>query len=207
MPNPRSTYAGIATGAILLAGVVGFGVGLPEVVGDGSAETPALPDQIAGYTALSQVTAEDAGVTSDEDKAALEEFLASAEKQDEEAAEALGEEYGDASVRAYVDAAGMANAAQTGGTGQFSVTVLPGEETGPVFSGGPYQADTYRLQTIDGHRCSVAWQSSTPGAEPTDLDYQVECRAAEGGLVYDVYSIGIAPEKAADILTELIETT
>ncbi|TYL54798.1 hypothetical protein FXB39_04065 [Nocardioides sp. BGMRC 2183] len=204
---PRSTYAGIATGAILLAGVVGFGVGLPEVTGDGTATPPALPDEIAGFTALSEVTAEEAGVTSEEDRAALEQFLTNAEKQDADAAKALGEEYGDASVRAYVDAEAMANAAQTGGAGQFSVTVVPGDDTGLVFSGGPYQGETYQLQTIDGHRCSVAWQSSTPGAEPTDLDYQVECRTAEGGLVYDIYSIGIAPEQAAEILTEIVETT
>ena len=45
MPIARSTVVGATTGVLLLAGAVGFGVGLPKVVDDPAA-VPTLPTKL-----------------------------------------------------------------------------------------------------------------------------------------------------------------
>lgn len=200
MALPRSTAAGITSGVLLLAGVVGFGVGVPEVTGSSSsssAAVPDLPDGIEGYTALDAVPAEAAQQ--------LGADPATSAEQDVNADKALTEEYGDASVRYYVDLEGVEQAAVTGALGRFSLTVVPGEDDVLPIFGGPYESETYEMRTIDGHRCAVAWNPPADGSEPTALDYQVECRQAVDGLVYDILAQSIAPDEVAALLTEATE--
>lgn len=207
MPFARSSLAGIATGAVLLAGVAGFGVGLPKVIDspDAAAATvPSLPDKIGTMTALSAVTAEDAQAKTDEDRAGIDQLTVAAKENDANAIKLLKKQYGDAVVRAYVDVAQMRTAQQTGSVGQFTITVVPGE-AGLVMPGGPYERESYKLQVIDGHKCSVAWSASPTGEPPTAAAYQVECRAEADGLTYDIYSLGMTPEDVAAALTTLVD--
>ena len=198
MPIARSTQAGIATGVVLLAAVAGFGIGVPKATGSASASTPDLPDEIAGYTALATLPSEQAealGITSE-----------AAAEQDTDAEANLSEQYGDASVRYYIDAEDAANVQTTGGFGRFSIVVIPAEDAALPMFGGPYESDAYELRTIDGHRCSIAWQPSADGAEPDAYAYQVQCRTVVDGLLYDIYSSSIAPDDVAALLTEVTET-
>ncbi|MFC5728954.1 MULTISPECIES: hypothetical protein [Nocardioides] len=223
MPIQGSTIAGAVFGVVLLAGVVGFGVGLPELVGDSaesasSADLPELPDALDDrMVAVSAVTPEQVGVTTPQDEAGLDQVTEAAAENETEAGAALAEQYGAATVRAYIDIAGM-----TGGDGQtapahVAVTVVPGE-MGLVIPNGPFAIDQsgshYELREIDGHRCAVAWREEVDqmtgeptGAEVPASAYQAECRAERDGVAYDVFSTGLEPEKLAGYLDRVLELT
>ena len=219
MPIARSTFAGVATGAVLLAGAVGFGVGLPKVVDEpdsaSAADLPALPDRLDDrFVALGALTAEDTGGTSSAEE--IETVTKTAVENEAKASSTLATMYDGAVARSYIDAKALASAAQTQTRpAQFAVTVVPGD-AGLVIPSGPFpieQSGThYELQQLGGHRCSLIWSESldpTTGAptgeEPTGANYQVECRAERDGITYDLYSSGLLPEEAVRYLDLVLE--
>lgn len=219
MPIARSTYAGVATGAVLLAGAVGFGVGLPKVVDDPgtTAQVPALPDRLDDrFTALQSITPEQGGATTPEQVEQMKTFTERSAKSEKTSRAALVEEYGDASVRAYLDVPSATN--PTGTTpAQIAVTVVPGS-AGLLNSSGPFQVDEpgahYTLEKIDGNRCAVAWNDpvdpatgAPTGQEPTGADYRVQCRTEREGLTYDLYTTGLTPDEVAHYVDLVLEKT
>ena len=224
MPIQGSTIVGGVAGVALLAGVVGFGVGLPELVGDGDETTsrsdlPKLPDRLDDrMVALSAVVPEDAGAKTAEDEKLVTQLAESARTSDLEASENLAELYDAATVRAYLDVEVMADTARQSAPAQMSVTVVPGD-AGLVIPSGPFQINQdgshYELEEINGHRCAAAWRDQVDpatglpaeGQAPTAAAFQAECRAERDGLTYDVYSTGLTPEELADYLDVVLERT
>ncbi|GAA1509923.1 hypothetical protein [Nocardioides humi] len=221
MPIARSTVVGATTGVLLLAGAVGFGVGLPKVVDDAaavsSADLPTLPDRLDDrMIALSAVTAEDAGLTDQADLEAVQQVADRAADGDTEASSNLATIYGAAQVRAYVDAKVMGQSDAQSAPAQLAVTVTPGG-AGLVIPSGPFAIDQqggshYELREIGGHRCAVAWQESVDpttglptGEEVPAANYQAECRAESDGLSYDVYATGLAPDEVASYVDRVLE--
>lgn len=219
MPIARSTYAGVATGAVLLAGAVGFGVGLPKVVDDPgvSADIPALPDRLDDrFTALQSITPEQGGATTPEQVEQMKTFTERSAESEKVSRAALVEEYGDAAVRAYLDVPSATN--PTGATpAQIAVTVVPGSP-GLLNSSGPFQVDEtgahYTLEQIDGNRCAVAWNDpvdpttgAPTGQAPTGADYRVQCRTERDGLTYDLYTTGLTPDEVAHYVDLVLEKT
>lgn len=221
MPIARSTFAGVATGAVLLAGAVGFGVGLPKVVDEpdkaSATDLPALPDRLDDrFVALAALTTDDTGGTSSAEE--LKTVAEGALKSESEASSNLAAMYDGAVARSYIDAKALAGAAQSQARpAQFAVTVVPGD-AGLVIPSGPFpieQSGThYELKELDGRRCSLIWSEpldpttgAPTGAEPDGSNYQVECRAERDGLTYDLYSSGLKPEEAVQYLDLVLEKT
>jgi hypothetical protein len=222
MPIERSTVAGVAGGVLLLAGVVGFGVGLPEVIeGEAghaaSAELPKLPDALSDdVKALSAVTPEDAKAQTEEDREQIEAFTQQVEKSDAEAASHLASLYDDATVRSYVSLASM-DPEKSSGLKTLGVSVVPGE-AGMVIPRGPFEIEGqgahYKLQKIDGHQCAVSWSEQIDPAtgqpaegQDSSASYQVECRADRDGLAYSVFGNGFDEKQIAGFLDELLART
>lgn len=222
MPIARSSLAGAATGVVLLAGAVGFGVGLPEVVENPAAsesvELPALPDRLDDrLVAVSALTPEDGDATTADEIAQIEAFATAATASEKEGGEQLSALYGGAVVRSYLDIPATLAADGQTRPATLAVTVVPGEP-GLVIPSGPFQVDQsgthYELKEIDGYRCSVAWSEPADpttgiptGAEPTGANYQAECRAERDGVTYDVYGTGLTPEETVFYLERVLELT
>lgn len=222
MPIARSSLTGAAAGVVLLAGAVGFGVGLPEVVADPEAsadvDLPTLPDKLDDrFVALSAVTPEVGGATTPEEVSQMEAFADQAAKSEKEANERLRGLYGDVALRSYLDVPATLATDQQTRPAQFAVTVVAGD-AGLVIPSGPFQIDQqgthYELKKIDGHNCSMIWSDpvdpttgAPTGAEVTGASYQVECRAERDGLTYDLYSSGLTPDEATHYLDLVLEAT
>ena len=222
MPISRSTVTGLGAGVVLLAGFVGFAVGLPEVVGEGSetasAELPELPDKLSDdVVALSAVTPEDADAQNEQDAADIERFTQQVEGSDREAAEHLTSLYDDATVRSYVSLDSMTDP-QSQGLQTLGVTVVPGD-AGLVIPRGPFEINSqgahYELREVDGYRCGVSFSDQTDpttgmpveGAEANAASYQVECRAERDGLAYSIFGNGFDEKQIAGFLDSLLAST
>lgn len=220
MPIARSTLTGVAAGVVLLAGAIGFGVGLPEVIDDPgatTAELPTLPERLDDrFIALQAITPEQIGATPDQAeqfKVFTEQSLASETK----ARESLAEQYGDAAVRAYAAVPDDASAPAQSAPAQIAVTVVPGD-AGLLTPRGPFAIENaallYELEEIDGHRCAVTVRATVDqmtgqptGQEPTAADHDVTCRAERDGLAYELSSSGLLPEEAVAYLDKTLELT
>lgn len=220
MPVQRSTYVGVVAGVLLLAGVVGFGVGLPHVVGDDQAATPhlpKLPDALSSdVKALSAVTATDAKAKTDQDRKDIAAFAKRVAASDKKAASHLASMYDEATVRSYISLASM-DPQKSQGVRTLGVTVVPGD-AGMVIPRGPFEIEGqgahYTLKRINGHRCAVSWSEQvdpTTGQPASGADnsasYQVECRAARDGLAYSVFANGFDEKQVAGFLDEVLEKT
>lgn len=222
MPIARSSLAGAATGVVLLAGAVGFGVGLPEVVenpGASSAEVPTLPDRLDDrFIALSSVTAEDVKATTPEEIAQAKAIVDGSAASEKKAAARLGDTYGEVAVRTYLDIPATIDPNAQVRPPQIAITIAPGEG-GPLIPHGPFEFDQsgthYELTEVKGFQCSSIWAEAVDpttglptGAERTGASYQeVECRTVRSGLTYDIYSSGITPDEAAHYLDLVLEQT
>lgn len=220
MPFERSTVAGLAAGVLLLAGVVGFGVGLPEVVDSdsGSAvELPKLPDELGDdVKALSAVTPQDAKAQTEQDAADIEDFTQQVAKSDAKSASHLASLYDDATVRSYVSLASM-DTQTSDGLKTLGVSVVPGA-AGLVIPRGPFEIEGqgahYKLEKIDGHQCAVSWSEQVDpstgqpvqGGDAT-ASYQVECRTDRDGLTYSVFGNGFDGEQIAGFLDQVLAAT
>ena len=221
MPIARSTLAGAASGILLLAGAVGFGVGLPEVVdnpGATATELPQLPDRLDDrFVALPAVTPQQGGAKTPDEIAQMNAFADEAAKSEKQAVSRLKKLYGDANVRSYLDVPAANTQQQGARPAQIAVTVVKGDP-GLVIPSGPFpieqQGTHYELKKINGHQCSVIWgdpydpNTGLPtGEEATAANYQVECRTGRDGLAYDLYSSGLLPEEAVSYLEKVLELT
>ncbi|GAA3524670.1 hypothetical protein [Nocardioides daeguensis] len=215
MPIARSTVVGATTGVLLLAGAVGFGVGLPKLVDDAS--VPSLPTQLDDrFVALQAITPEQAGATSAEQAAQIKTFTERAAKSEDETRKILADQYDDAVVRAYIDVPAASGATQTA-PAQIAVTIIPGD-AGLVNPSGPFVVDEsgthYTLEVIDGSHCAVAWNDpidqttgAPTGQKPIGADYRVQCRKEVDGLTYDLYTNGLTPDEVASYVDKVLALT
>lgn len=215
MPIARSTAVGATTGVLLLAGAVGFGVGLPKVVDD-TAAVPSLPTELDDrFVALQAITPEQAGAGTPEEVEQIKTFAERAAKSESETRDLLADQYDDAAVRAYIDVPDADSAQSV--PAQIAVTVVPGSP-GLVNPSGPFVVDEqgthYTLEVIDGSHCAVAWNDpvdqmtgSPTGQKPTGADYRVQCRAERDGLTYDLYTNGLTPDEVASYVDKVLALT
>ncbi|MCX6400358.1 MAG: hypothetical protein NTX33_10570 [Propionibacteriales bacterium] len=225
MPIARSSLAGAATGVVLLAGAVGFGVGLPEVVenpGATAGELPKLPDRLdARFVSVSSSTPNDFKADSPEDVADAEEIAKAFGDAEKRAVKGLAGVYGDVEVRYYRDIEASLAAASdpTGQTAaaEMVVTVVPGP-AGPVLPQGPFENNQngahYELKKLGGHPCAVQWveaidptTNAPTGEEPTGANYQIECHAQLDGVTFDIVSNGLDPKEYVHYVELLLELT
>lgn len=225
MPIARSSLAGAVSGVVLLAGAVGFGVGLPELVenpGATAGELPKLPDRLdARFVSVSSSTPDDFKADSPEDVADAKEIAKAFGDAEKNAIKGLTSVYGDVDVRYYRDIEASLAAANdpTGRTGvaEIVVTVVPGQ-AGPVLPQGPFENNQngthYELKKLGGNPCAVQWVESVDpttgaptGEEPTGANYQIECHAQGDGVTFDVVSSGLDPDEYVRYLDLLLELT
>ena len=214
MPIARSTVVGATTGVLLLAGAVGFGVGLPKLVDDPAA-VPALPTKLDDrFVALQTITPEQAGASSPEEAAQITTFTERAAESEAKTRKILAEQYDDAEVRSYMD---LPDPGSQTMPAQIQITIVPGPE-GLVNPNGSFVVDEQGshldLREIDGSRCAVAWNDpvdqmtgAPTGAEPTGADYRVQCRTERDGLTYDLYTSGLTPEEVASYVDKVLALT
>lgn len=197
-----SSVTGAVTGVVLLAGFVGFAVGLPELTGDAAssetteqAEVPALPDELPGKLVAADVL--------------VPEQAEAIAQRDESAATELGSLYdADAAVRTYFRDSRQRPV-------QLSVTVIEGEPGLLVPGGPPFSPELegmarnyYELQRVGDVQCAVQWPEPVPiGTEPDErvVPGYVECQAGTEGLVYDVFARGATVEETVAIIDFLAE--
>ncbi|TNM36314.1 hypothetical protein FHP29_19320 [Nocardioides albidus] len=214
MPIARSTVVGATAGVLLLAGAVGFGVGLPKLVGD-TAAVPSLPTKLdSRFVALQTITPEQAGAATPEEEQQIEEFTRRAAESEVETRKVLTEQYDGASVRSYMD---VPEPGAQSAPAQIQVTIVPGPE-GLVNPNGSFVVDEpgghLDLREIDGSRCAVAWNDPVDqstgvptGQSPTADDYRVQCRKERAGLTYDLYTSGLKPEEVASYVDKVVALT
>src|SRR5690606_14871887 len=135
---------------------------------------------------------------------------------DAKASSNLSSIYDAAVTRSYIDVKALGQIAQTQARpAQFAITVVPGD-AGLVMPSGPFQIEQqgthYELKEVDGRRCSVIYSDAidpTTGAptgeEPPAAGYQVECRAEQDGLTYDIYGSGLTPDEVLHYLDLVLE--
>lgn len=218
MPIARSSLAGAATGVVLLAAAVGFGVGLPKVIDDPAAAAPTLPtlpEKLDDrFVALTNVTAEQVGMTGPDADQEFKAAIAGIKKSDKDADAFFTKEYGAGRVRTYIS---IPPAGSQTGAAQMAVTVAAGEP-GLLNPQGPYVTDEvgahYQLQDVQGKRCAVTWRDATDpatgmptGQAPTAASYTVQCRTGSKGLTYDIYANGLTPDEVAGYLDKVIDLT
>ncbi len=206
MPVDRSSLAGVVAGAVLLAGCVGFAVGLPEVVGGGetdepdpaaapeeaAAALPELPEEIGDFRSASSVTEGARQVELDDSAAAkLEEVFET-----------------DVEVITYV----RGPAEQIDGVASATVYAA---EPGVFSPGGPpfdpklsgYSRGLSELVRVDGTRCAAAWQQPVPlggQPDPRALPFQVQCQTGGEGLTYEVTTQGLSVDESVQFLQDVV---
>lgn len=201
----RSTIIGAASGVALLAGFVGFAVGLPEVVSeepDAYAEdSGAQADDATPVAELLPETLLDGAMVRHTDVAS--EYAALFEKIEVFGTEQLTDAFGaDTAVGVYTFSQEQVNVA---------VTIYDGEsglflQTGPPVPRdlAPNQATVGEYIRQGDNVCFGQWQTQAyeQGAPP----FQVQCQRVAGGRTVNVYAApGLTVEQASDIADDVAE--
>ena len=196
-PSARTTFLAAAGGVVGLVLVVGFAVGLPEIVGDGegaagdaaySGDLAPLPESLPGEL-VSLLSPEMPGdmVEQSGGAEALQEIVASG-------ADNVAELYG--------APAAFGIYARTDGSALVTVTVAPGEPGLFVPDGTPISPEAQGLERStlvvseveDGVCSGIYAEQVAPGqaVDPAEQPGRVHCQLAAEGLLYDVTSQGIS---------------
>lgn len=199
-----SPVLGILLGAVLLAGLVGFAVGLPaasDAAGSGarSSGLPAapFPDRLNGgalvaYDHLEPV--EGVEVTPEQLAAAVQEQTAYAE---ERLSEFFGGEVAVASYTAPDLTAQAEVSAYDGPPGFFK----PGLPSDPDAEHARPWFDAVRYGEV---RCFVAWAADRQTEAAGGLPGAVQCQRSDAGRTYDIRATGIGVEETAAALNEVV---
>ncbi|WP_232678298.1 hypothetical protein [Nocardioides sp. R-C-SC26] len=198
--SSRTAVTGIAAGVLLLGGLGGFAIGLPEWIDDGGSTTSAaipteLPDVLPGGLVASDSGKLPAEMATEEDIARIAEVR-------ESAAEGLSGLFeGDAIIRSYasVDRAKagfvMVVAVEPG------LFVPQGPPVDPAISG--MARDAFELIRIDDAICDLNWGQPVPAGQPIDEAAEpaaVRCQLGANGATYEANFIGVPAETVVEIL-------
>lgn len=198
----RSTIAGAASGVLLLAGVFGFAVGLPEVVADdadgdaegartGSGAAPAelIPETLLGG-ALVRYPAIDAQMTEVAD--AVESF----------GTEKLTDVFGtDVAVGIYATPDLQVQVAVTIYDGESGLFLQKGPPVPPEFAAS--QETIGDVVRQGDSVCIAQWQSQAyaEGSAP----FQAQCQRVVDGRTINVYaSPGLTVEQTAEVVDDVV---
>lgn len=208
--SARTALVAAASGVVLLAAVVGFAVGLPEVAGAEGAEGGEGPGVEALAPLPESLPGDLVSLTSPEMPAEIVEQSGGAEALADivdSGAANVAELYGEPSAFGIYG--------RTDGSVLVTVTVGPGEPGLFVPDGTPISPEVQGVarstldfvQTDDGV-CSVIYAqpiAAGQAADPAELPQRVHCQLGADGLLYDVTSQGLSIEEtvaAADALLE-----
>lgn len=197
----RSTIVGAASGVVLLAGLVGFAVGLPEVVDDesqaadrgpaaGKPSADLLPDRLLGGAL---VTLDSVGP----------QYAPVAEEVRRYSSETLTDAFAtDVAVGIYATPDLQA---------QVAVTIYDGEsglflQAGPPVPPAMDSADETIGEVVRSGDavCVAQWQvqDRADGRPP----FQVQCQRVVGGRTVNVYATpGISVEQTTDIVDDVVD--
>ncbi|QYJ03797.1 hypothetical protein KUV85_15935 [Nocardioides panacisoli] len=196
-----SPVLALVAGLVLLAGMVGFAVGLPAVADDeagGSVPADPFPDRVLGgdlvvYDGLEQLP-EGAQVTPEQITEQLDE-------QNEYAADKLGEVFEtDVAVTTYLatDLSAQAEASISAGEpGTFRLG-LPVDPDEP--HGGPWYDVVRQGETA----CYVAWSSDDQAAAADAVPSAVHCQRGDDGATYEIRAAGLSVDDTVGVLDEIV---
>lgn len=204
----RAQVIGGLLGVVALGGLVAFGVGLPQAVGDSkeSDDTPSaitLPDGIdaGGFVADS---IPDTTRTDGQDPVALAKQVSDIEAS---ASEGLTELYGvPAAARGYHTIGAQKQISITAVAlkpGLFAPNGLPID--GSLFGLTRLQ---YELSRVDGAVCEVDWETPVKAGQPIDpnvLPQSVRCQLGVGERTYEGFAIGMTADEVVTTLKAVSE--
>lgn len=198
MPVPTAITGAVA-GVVLLGGVVGFAVGLPEAVGDSPAGEEAATDQRPVAELLPETLLDgELKRIADIDP----QFTEMADEVESYGAETLSKVYGtDVAVARYATSSLQA---------EVSLTIFDGEseffvQTGPPVplefaAGGSVVSD---VQRIGDAVCTGQWQ--TEAYQQDAPPFQTQCQRVADGRTFNAYAGGgLTLEQTADILDDAV---
>lgn len=207
--SSRTPLIAAGGGVVLLALVVGFAVGLPEITGNhegggaaATAELAPLPDTLPGD--LVSILGPDMPTELVEQSGGAEQLTALVDSADENLATLYG------------DPAAFGIYGKVDGSALVTVTVGPGEPglfvpDGAPVSGEAQGAARSNLELVrvdDDTVCSVLYAQAIPEGQPVDPAEQpsrVHCQSSAEGLLYDVTGQGVSVDDvvaASDALQE-----
>ncbi|KAA1428357.1 hypothetical protein [Nocardioides antri] len=200
----RSTLVGAASGILLLAGVFGFAVGLPEVEGDEiDAPAEAEEQEEADDTPVGELlpaTLLDGALVRYSD--VQSEYAALFDEVEGYGADTLTEAFGeDTAVGVYTTSDEQVRVAVTiyaGGSGLFLQT---GPPVPPELSANNESVGEYSRQGESV--CFGQWQ--TQAFEQKAPPFQAQCQREVAGRTINVYAVpGITVEQTADIVDDVV---
>ncbi|MGA8255964.1 MAG: hypothetical protein WB767_05245 [Nocardioides sp.] len=204
--SARPAVLGALSGALLLAVVVGFAVGVPELKdgetgeASGSLEAVELPDVLPGG-----LIANDSGrLPTDLVPADITEQIVQVQ---ESAAAQLGDLYdAPAALRGY--------SSLDGTTGGYLIVL---DQAPGLFApeGPPIDAEVngfarapYELIAVDGAICDISWGSPVELGQPVDEEQvpgSVRCQLGDGGRTWEINVSGLTADAAVEILHSLAD--
>ncbi|WP_323791542.1 hypothetical protein [Nocardioides sp.] len=210
-PSSRTSLIAAGGGAVALALLVGFAVGLPEITGDGHSgpgveELAPLPDTLPGDL-ISLLGTE----VPDE---VLAQFGGT------EQLEPLVDSASDNLATLFGDPTAFGLYTKVDGSAFLTVTVAPGEPGLFVPDGAPFDADVQgaargNLEVVrvdDDTVCSVVYAAAIAEGQPVDPAEQpsrTHCQLGSEGLLYDVTGQGVGVDEvviAAEAVRDLQES-
>lgn len=202
----RSTLVGAVSGVVLLAGVVGFAVGLPEVVGDESEASAGADNGDGGDASDGRPVADllpeqllDGALVRYKE---LNDELASLFDEVEGfGGDQLSETFGtDSVVGVYATPDEQVRVAVTIYDGESGLFIQTGPPVPPEMSANSETSGEYVHQ--GDSVCFAQWQSQAKaqGAPP----FQVQCQLVVGGRTINVYEAGgLDVEQTADLADDI----
>lgn len=204
MPIARSSVIGAVSGVVLLAGFVGFAVGLPELTDDGegtvAAQAPRppvsdeLPDSLLdrGLVRVSSFN-KDVG-----------------EQVEEYGSKTLTSAFGaDTAVARYISSDGQVEFSITVSDAGGGLFLQSGPPTPPKISSG--QGFVQRVRRVDGVVCAELFpapppRKGQPQSDPTEgTPVQVQCQTDVDGRAFNAYTVGgLSAEMTVKALREAI---
>lgn len=203
MPIARSSVIGAVSGVVLLAGFVGFAVGLPELTDDEETASaqgprPAVADELPDSL--------------------LDDRLVRVSSFNKEIGEQV-EDYGsktltsafgaDTAVGRYISSDGQVEFSITVSDAGAGLFLQSGPPTPPKFSAS--QGFVQRVRTVDGVVCAELFPAppqtqGQPKTDPTDgAPVQVQCQTEVDGRAFNAYTVGgLSAEMTVEALQEAI---
>lgn len=199
----RSTLVGAALGVVLLAGVFGFAVGLPEVEGDGI-EAPAddegqKVDDVPVAELLPETLLDGALVRYHDVPSDLAALF---EEVEGYSTEVLTEAFGkDTAVGIYTTSQQQLRVGVTIYDGESGLFLQAGPPVPPELSANQDTVGEYSRQGASV--CFGQWQ--TQSREQDTPPFQVQCQQVVAGRTVNVYGgPGISVEQVADIVDDVV---
>lgn len=197
----RSTLVGAASGVVLLAGVFGFAVGLPEVVGDDAEAAPGADagsdrpvEDLLPLTLLDGALQRYSDIDPQYSEMSLEVEAYSGDK--------LAEVFGaDAAVALYATPDVQTQVAVTIYDGESGLFLQTGPPVPPAMSAN---AETVSDYVREGDSvCFVQWQAGAQ--EAGQPPFQLQCQRVVAGHTVNVYTGGgVSIEQAVDMVDDVV---